>query len=133
MKRDAAELHKLNQKARVAVVPNGVDLDYFQPLPTLKSSFSFFMDTCATRPIPTAFYGFVEKVFPLVREAILGVTLLVPGKEPPPEVVALARISGIEFLGYVPDMRPYLARSNDKQFNAGIFYSCSNVQRTTVR
>jgi sugar transferase (PEP-CTERM/EpsH1 system associated) len=121
---DASELRRMVPGARIAVVPNGVDLDYFRPLPDPEEPVLLFYGHLRYPPNADGIIWFCRKVFPLVREAFPEAALLVLGKEPPPEVAAQGRIPGVELLGYVPDLRPHLARAAvavvPLRFGAGI-------------
>ncbi|KXG78347.1 GDP-mannose-dependent alpha-(1-6)-phosphatidylinositol monomannoside mannosyltransferase [Fervidicola ferrireducens] len=109
---DAAELARMTSRTRVAILPNGVDLDYFQPLPDPGKPTLIFWGHLRYPPNADGIIWFCRKVFPLIREAVPEATLLVVGKEPPPEVASLAHIHGVELLGYVPDLRTYLAQAS---------------------
>jgi glycosyltransferase involved in cell wall biosynthesis len=56
---------------------------------------------------------FARQVWPLVRQQVPGATFTIAGKNPPPEVRALAGApaSGITVTGYVADPQPYLQRA----------------------
>ena len=49
---------------------------------------------------------FVEHVWPRIRAQAPDVVFRIIGSDPTPEVLALARLPGIEVLGYVPDLTP---------------------------
>jgi len=51
---------------------------------------------------------FVSDVWPLIQARAPGIVFRIVGSAPTPEVLALARLPGIEVLGYVPDLKPYL-------------------------
>jgi glycosyltransferase involved in cell wall biosynthesis len=61
------------------------------------------------RPNVDAVRYFVEEVFPRVRARVPGVRFLILGSNPPAEVLGLAR-EGVEVVGYVPELAPYLDR-----------------------
>jgi glycosyltransferase involved in cell wall biosynthesis len=52
---------------------------------------------------------FVRDIWPLVRQARPDATFQVVGRNPPPPIRALAEVPGVEVVGTVPDVRPYLA------------------------
>jgi len=50
----------------------------------------------------------VEEILPRVREAVPAATVRIVGHSPPPDVVALGNRAGVEVVGFVPDVGPYL-------------------------
>ncbi|MEW6771940.1 MAG: glycosyltransferase family 4 protein [Bacillota bacterium] len=108
---DAAALKEAAPRARVAVLPNGVDLDHFRPLPDPQTPVLLFYGHLRYPPNADGIVWFCHEIFPLVREAVPEAELWIAGKEPPPEVAALAALPGVTLTGYVPDLRPYLAQA----------------------
>lgn len=109
---DAAALQKLVPGARIAVLTNGVDLDFFQPLPDPGLPELHFYGHLRYPPNADGLIWFCREIFPQVRKKVPEAVLNIAGKEPPPEVVALSRLPGVKLWGYVPDLRPYLASSS---------------------
>ncbi|ACX51662.1 glycosyl transferase group 1 [Ammonifex degensii KC4] len=109
---DAAELARMTPRARIAVLPNGVDLDYFRPLPDPGKPVLIFWGHLRYPPNADGIVWFCREIFPKVREVLPDAELLVAGKAPPPEVVALGNLPGVKVVGYVPDLRPYLAQAS---------------------
>ncbi|MGH9766596.1 MAG: TIGR03087 family PEP-CTERM/XrtA system glycosyltransferase [Blastocatellia bacterium] len=112
--REAALLDNLDEftrRARVRVITNGVDLDYFQPsaqAPDTTSPGLVFigaMDYFAN--VDGARY-FAEEVFPLIRSRESRAKFSIVGANPTAEVKKLARHPGVTVTGFVPDVRPYL-------------------------
>jgi sugar transferase (PEP-CTERM/EpsH1 system associated) len=92
----------------VAAVPNGVDVDYFQPDDTpVEPRTLVFNGVLDYRPNIDGVNFLVDEVLPLVRERFPDVRLTVVGRGPASEVKALER-RGVEATGEVPDVRPYL-------------------------
>ena len=94
--------------ARVEVVGNGVDCDFFAQPAAVASTrqdvlFLGRMDYHAN--IDAALY-FVREVWPLVRERRPDLRLVIVGAQPPPAILAL-RQQGITVTGTVDDVRPY--------------------------
>ena len=54
---------------------------------------------------------FAHEVFPIIRKARGNATFRIAGKQPHPEVQALAMIDGVEVTGYVDDMSEELTRA----------------------
>ena len=98
--------------ATVHCVANGVDFDYFKPLPdTEKIPCSLvFTGVMDYFPNVEGVLWFVKDIFPLIQKELPGVTFTICGSKPSPEISSLAS-KGIEVTGRVPDTRPYLDRA----------------------
>jgi sugar transferase (PEP-CTERM/EpsH1 system associated) len=100
-------------QARAVAIPNGVDLDYFQPMDLPKSKnpslvFTGQMDYFAN---VDGVVAFAREVFPRLRARITNLELLIVGRSPAPAVRALSEIPGVQVTGAVGDVRPFLARA----------------------
>jgi polysaccharide biosynthesis protein PslH len=93
-------------RERVAVIPNGVDTDFFSPSETEKSYDLLFTGNMNYPPnIDSALY-LVNKVLPLVRKERPHTTLLISGVDPSTRVRELADQDPlITVSGRVPDIR----------------------------
>jgi polysaccharide biosynthesis protein PslH len=96
--------------AQIEVVPNGVDLEYFQPQPQNKpqaetlvvsGKMSYHANVSMVRFL-------VEQIMPRIWAELPRVKLVIVGKDPPREMSALDAHPNIEVTGFVPDIRPYL-------------------------
>jgi sugar transferase (PEP-CTERM/EpsH1 system associated) len=112
--REAALLDGVDEftrRARLRVITNGVDSDYFQPADRLPDPFSprlvFIgaMDYYAN--IEGARY-FATEVFPLIRARESRAQFFIIGSNPTAEVRRLGRQPGVTVTGFVEDVRPYL-------------------------
>lgn len=96
----------------VHVIDTAVDVDYFRP------------NGAAERPGRVVFVGsmdwlpnedgvrhFVEAIWPEVRKRHAEATFQIVGRNPTPAVRKLAGMPGVEVVGTVPDVRPYLAEA----------------------
>lgn len=96
---------------RIAVLPNGVDLEYFCPTAEPREPATLvFSGKMSYHANVAAVLHLVHEILPLVRQARPEVRLWIVGKDPTPEVRRLAR-DGVEVTGTVPDLRPYLRRA----------------------
>ena len=97
----------------IHAVPNGVDLDYFQPVAEPENH---------ERPGRCVFVGaldynidgvvwFCHHVWPAIRALRPDATLELVGREPVKAVQQLGRIDGVHVSGTVPDVRPHLAEA----------------------
>ncbi len=95
----------------VHVLTNGVDLAYFQPRPGPVEAACVFLGALDYRPNVDGVCWFCEEVWPLIHGRRPGTKLYLVGRRPAPAVRRLAERPGVEVVGPVPDVRPYLARS----------------------
>ncbi len=109
---DARQLAGCAPGAAVTVVPNGVAPEFFHPMEAPEDPAGLVFTASFTyAPNVDAMVFFCREVLPQIRAVVPGARLTIAGREPPPEVTALAALGGIEVTGTVPDMRPYLARA----------------------
>lgn len=93
-----------------AAVTNGVDLDYFRPPePPPPETGCVFVGALDYRPNVDAACWFAQDVWPDVRRRHPGAAFRLVGRRPAPEVRRLAGLPGVEVVGQVPDVRPYVA------------------------
>jgi polysaccharide biosynthesis protein PslH len=93
----------------VAVVGNGVDLDYFRSAGLAKRPASIvFTGVMDYRPNVDAIVWFCREVLPLVRAEIAEANLTICGRRPVRPVRHLEKLGGVTVTGWVPDTRPYL-------------------------
>jgi glycosyltransferase involved in cell wall biosynthesis len=109
---DAAQLRALAPGARTVVVPNGVDTEYFQPRPGEETPAVIYtggMNMFANRD---GVEWFLDRIWPAVKAAVPGVRFFAIGQRPSPRVLeAVAADPAVEAPGFVPDIRPWVARS----------------------
>lgn len=103
--------------ARVSVVMNGVDTEYFSPHRVYPDPyvadeavlvFTGAMDYWAN---VDAVAWFAREVFQQVRAEFPQACFTIVGARPAREVLELARLPGVRVTGSVPDTRPYLAHA----------------------
>jgi len=97
----------------ISILPNGVDLDYFEPDPhgVREAATIVISGKMSYHANITMLLYFVREILPLIRSRRPDVKLCVVGKDPPREVRALAHNPSIFVTGGVPDIRPYLRRA----------------------
>ncbi|MDZ4766501.1 MAG: glycosyltransferase family 4 protein [Chloroflexota bacterium] len=106
---DADELRALNPAYPLAIIPNGVDLDYFAPIAVERAPHRLlFVGNYDYAPNADAALWLAREIMPRVRERIPDATLQLVGNAPTAEMSALAS-ERVEIVGRVPDMRPYYA------------------------
>lgn len=111
--RDRAKLIELGAKGRVAVINNGVDLEYFRPDPaaTPETRTISFLGNLHSAPNRDAVRFLAGEVWPLVRERTPDARLQIIGINPTPRIRAWDGRNGVTVTGGVPDVRPYLLKS----------------------
>lgn len=109
---DATELSLLShQLPPLSVIPNGVDLDYFQPTATeSERDVLVFSGKMSYRANEDAALFLAREIFPKVQARRPNARLYIVGSNPAPSVQALAT-ENITVTGYVEDLRPYLSRA----------------------
>jgi sugar transferase (PEP-CTERM/EpsH1 system associated) len=95
----------------VRAVTNGVDLDYFRPGPPVGDPTCAFVGALDYRPNVDGANWFCHEVWPEIVRRQPGAKVYLVGRRPAPAVRRLAGLPGVELVGQVPDVRPYLARS----------------------
>ncbi|MBE0690076.1 MAG: glycosyltransferase, partial [Anaerolineae bacterium] len=121
---DRDELLSIDPRLRVEVIPNGIDLDYFQ-MQTLEREPAtlLFTGNYEYAPNVDAALLLARVVLPEVRLQMPEAKLWLVGNSPSQEMQALAS-DHIVVTGRVDDMRPYLARATlfvcPLRFGAGI-------------
>ncbi len=112
--REAALLDGLDEftrRARLRMITNGVDSNYFQPKSSMdypsrpRLVFVGAMDYFAN--IDGACW-FVEEVLPLIRQRRPGVEFFIVGSSPAGRVRGLGKHEGVTVTGSVDDVRPFL-------------------------
>jgi glycosyltransferase involved in cell wall biosynthesis len=112
-------------REKITVLPNGVDLEYFafangdrEPETLVFSGkMSYHANAAAVSYL-------VQEVMPRIWARHPGVKLEIVGKNPPQAIRALAKDERVHVTGFVPDLRPYLARAtvsvSPMQYGVGI-------------
>ena len=111
--RDEELLRRELPTASTAVVPNAVDVDFFQPGP----------NSGRTDPMTLVFFGslnyhpntdgllfFLREILPRLKARHPSLKVRIVGQQPPREIEARAG-DGVEVTGLVDDVRPYIERA----------------------
>ncbi|MEY4593828.1 MAG: hypothetical protein RIQ47_238 [Bacteroidota bacterium] len=105
------DLLPVADKQAVAVVPNGVDTEYFHPEAGEKSFELLFNGNMNYPPNIESAQFIVNKILPLVHRKHPNVRLLISGASPAPEVLALAG-DRVVVSGWVEDVRDSYRKSS---------------------
>lgn len=94
---------------RGTIIPNGCDLAYWSRRGGERGTRIVFTGVLDYAPNADAARYLLSTIAPLVRQEIPGVEVVIAGRNPSPDVLALAsRAPGVTVTGSVPDLRPYL-------------------------
>lgn len=123
---DRQQIQRLCPQLPVHVIPLGIDLNYYKPGPPEQEEEDrlVFTGTMDFRPNIDSARWFVEEILPRIANARPQVKLEIVGRNPTDEVLALARRPGVTVTGFVPDLRPHVARAavyvSPVRFGSGI-------------
>lgn len=105
---DAADLRKMTGNAKVVVVPNGVDIDYFAPASQEEAvQGCIFVGGTNYFPNRDALDWFSSEVAPELRRLDARIDVTWVGRATEREMRQFDGSNGIRLTGYVDDIRPY--------------------------
>lgn len=109
---DGATLQAAVPGVRIAVVPNGVNTEYFTPDASQETPALIYtggMNMFANRD---AVMYFLDEIWPRIKTARPNVRFYAVGQDPPPELHAVAaRDPQVTVTGYVDDIRPFVRKA----------------------
>jgi GT2 family glycosyltransferase/glycosyltransferase involved in cell wall biosynthesis len=98
---------------RVATIPSGIDVQAYPPRDAaLERPRIVFVGYFRHPPNVDGAVWLAREVFPLVRREVPEAELVLVGKDPTSEVLALRSIAGIEVTGFVPEIQPYMSAAS---------------------
>lgn len=105
---DRDNLLKTAPTARIEVIRNGLDIEYFKPNPEQQPEQNsiIFTGNMTYAPNEDGLIYFYREILPLIRKTIPTVKLYIVGKDPSPTVQKLAA-ENVIVTGKVPDLRTY--------------------------
>jgi polysaccharide biosynthesis protein PslH len=112
---DKAACVKLGASANhLYYVPSCVDVEYFQPQAVERDPYQLiFTGKLSYHANIAAVTDLVEQIMPLVWKQEPNARLQIVGKDPPASILAYSeQFPNIEVHGFVPDLRPYIAKAN---------------------
>jgi sugar transferase (PEP-CTERM/EpsH1 system associated) len=111
--REQVALRQLLPHNAIAVVPNGVDIDYFNETTPARVQENAIIFTGSMEYYPNieAVLFFARTCWPRIRAALPQATWQIVGKNPRPDVQKLAKLPGVTVTGSVADVRPYFSRA----------------------
>jgi polysaccharide biosynthesis protein PslH len=95
---------------RIAVVPNGVDVEYFQPMKAKENPGSLiFIGSLDWRPNIDCMLYFLDQIWPRIKRMSPEVKITIVGRNPNPGLMSRAeRDPAVTVNGSVEDVRPFL-------------------------
>lgn len=105
------DFRQIHPEAPVSVISNGVDLNYFRPGREESAFGCVFVGALDYRPNIDGACWFCQEVWPEIRRRYRQATLSLVGRKPTPAVLRLGQIEGVNVVGQVPDIRPYVAKA----------------------
>ena len=109
---DRAILQSICPNVTIEVIPNGVDLELYQPNHALEEEASLvFTGSMDWYPNEDAVIYFADEIFPLIKARRADVKFYIVGQYPTNQVRKLAEQPGIIVTGRVDDPKPYIARA----------------------
>jgi sugar transferase (PEP-CTERM/EpsH1 system associated) len=109
---DAKALQRLVPTQRCAVIPNGVDTDFFMPWEGVDSDSTLvFTGKMDFRPNVDAVLWLAHEVLPVIQREMPQVSLRVVGRNPHPRLFGLQKSPNIVLTGYVDDVRPHIGEA----------------------
>jgi sugar transferase (PEP-CTERM/EpsH1 system associated) len=111
---DSGRLRAVAPDARVHVVDNGVDLEFFRPNRPFgrPGAGLVFVGGMNWYPNREAMLFFVNDIWPALLEDDPRRTVAIVGAHPPAQVVAASRDPRLEVTGFAEDVRPYMQRAS---------------------
>jgi sugar transferase (PEP-CTERM/EpsH1 system associated) len=96
-------------KNLIHVIPNGVDLEYFAPQSADETVSCVFVGALDYKPNVEGAAWFCRQVWPELHRRHPHARCQLVGRRPTAAVEELKTIPGVEVIGQVPDVRPYVA------------------------
>ena len=109
---DHVMLQRINPKLPIEIIPNGVDIEFFQPQALERDTHTLlFTGNFEYEPNIDAAQQLAKHILPQVQATIPDARLQLVGNAPQNTIQDLAN-EHIEVTGSVPDLRPYLAQAS---------------------
>jgi glycosyltransferase involved in cell wall biosynthesis len=111
-KRNYEEFCKIAPDRERLLIPDGNDIEYFSNYPRNPDPDTIlFYGAMGSRQNRNAFFRFYNNIYPSLKNKFKNLKVLVVGANPPPEIIQLNDNINFEVTGFVPDVRPFLAKA----------------------
>jgi sugar transferase (PEP-CTERM/EpsH1 system associated) len=108
-----ADRYELGSEQMVDILPNGVDLAYFNYYDGKRQGAEIiFLGKMSYYVNVASVLWFYRKVFPMIREQRPDSRFVIVGRNPTKAIKALSVDPAVEVTGTVPDVRPFLRRAS---------------------
>jgi len=109
---DALAIRSVAPQCHVAVIPNGIDTEYYHPIPARLNNSSFvFHGNLEYAPNVQAATEFAREILPLIRRQIPQAEFHLVGANPTAQIQEIASSPGIRLSANLPDLRNALCSS----------------------
>ena len=111
---DKRWIERLVPQARVSVVANGIDVDYFRktPIKRPKNPTVLFVGNYKWLPNVDAASYLVEEIWPLIHQKMPEARLNIVGRDATARVKRFERVAGVKVVGEVEDIRDALGSAH---------------------
>jgi polysaccharide biosynthesis protein PslH len=112
-RKDMECVQRQGLEARCELVPNGVDCKkyFFKQESEEEPETIVFTGSFKYRPNYHATLFFLEKIFPLIQRSVPNAKFIAVGNGADKALARFRQRTGFQAVGFVPDLRPYLARA----------------------
>jgi len=111
---DSNYYKKINPKVLLKVIPNGVDLQYFNQKYLLNDMVPsvIFWGSMDFAPNIDAVCYFYNEIFPEIRKHYDKITFIIAGSSPVEKIIALSDDPDVIVTGFVDDIRPWIQKAS---------------------
>lgn len=105
---------RISSRVPVSVIPNGVDLSFFNPQSFQENQEEAhsltFVGSMDYQPNVDGVIWFFKEIYPLLKKEFPDLKIYVVGPNPTSQIQACESYNGVTVTGEVPDVRPYYQR-----------------------
>ena len=102
------------EKGSFEIVPNGIDIEYFKPISSVKEDFPsvIFFGAMDFKPNIDAVLYFYKNIFPEIKNVFPEIKFYIVGRTPVKEIVELKKDKNVVVTGTVEDIRPFIMKAS---------------------